>query len=153
MEFEGQVRKKRVALELGGNAAVILHSDWRGSDVTRCCLGRGGQPGLRWGVWVCGPELHQRSRPGVCYLGRLQTLHLEGGTRAQKNGAPAIPADEATEIGPGDSGLWIGPDRGLREGGCWLRARNWWIGAAEYGSVLEPTILTGTKPGMKVGLD
>ena len=135
--------KKRVVLELGGNAALILHSDWRDLDAvaTRVVQGAFG---------YAGQSCISVQR---VYVERsiFQTFVWKVVDRAAKM-VRGNPADEATEVGPiirpSDADrieLWVkeavAAGAKLIEGG----------GRDEHSrSLLEPTILTGTKPGMKV---
>ena len=143
--------RKRVALELGGNAAMILHSDWRGADtdqdqaldavalrVAHGAFGYAGQSCISvQRVYVERPI--------------FQTFLWKLVDRAVKM-VRGNPADEATEIGPvirpADADRiegWVkeamGAGAKLVEGGDRDAASK---------SLLQPTILTGTKPGMKV---
>ena len=132
--------RKRVLLELGGNAALIVHGDWPNLDeaaarTAHAAFGYGGQSCISvqrvfvdrsifqtfvWKVVDCAAKL-----------------------------APGGPADEATDICP-----LIRPADAERvekwmkeavEAGAKLVA-----GGERNGSVVTPTILTGTKAGMKV---
>jgi hypothetical protein len=76
--------KKRVALELGGNAAMILHSDLGTWIWTHA--GCRGEPRGAWSVWLCGAELHQRAA-GVCGAADLSDVFLEAGGAGAEDGA------------------------------------------------------------------
>ena len=132
--------RKRVALELGGNAAMILHSDWRDLDgvaqrVAHGAFGYAGQSCISvQRVYV------ERSI--------FQTFLWKVVERAEKM-VRGNPADEATEIGPvirpADAERifnWVA--EALQAGAKLVE------GGGRTGSMMEPTVLTGTKPGMKV---
>jgi acyl-CoA reductase-like NAD-dependent aldehyde dehydrogenase len=132
--------RKRVALELGGNAAMILHSDWHDLDAVAMRVAHGG-------FGYAGQSCISVQR---VYVERpiFQNFLWKLVDRAAKM-VRGNPAEEATEIGPlirpADADRiesWVqeAVDAGAKlvEGG------------EREGSVLKPTILTGTKPGMKV---
>jgi acyl-CoA reductase-like NAD-dependent aldehyde dehydrogenase len=132
--------KKRVALELGGNAAIILHSDWKDLDTVamRTAFGAFGYAGQS----CISVQRVYVERP------IFQTFLWKVVDRASKM-VRGNPADEATEVGPvirpSDAErieAWV---KEAVEGGAKLVE-----GGGRDGSVLEPTILSGTKPGMKV---
>ncbi len=139
-ELKAHSGRKRVVLELGGNAALIVHSDWPNLDeaavrTVHAAFGYGGQSCISvqrvfvdraifqtfvWKVVDCAAKL------------------ASGG-----------PADEATELCPlvrqSDAErveAWI---REAVEAGAKLVA-----GGERNGSVITPAVLTGTKAGMKV---
>ena len=149
--LKAKAGKKRVALELGGNAAMILHSDWRGPDMDLDqTLDAVAQPRGAWGVWLCGAELHHRAA-GVCGAADFPDVFVEAGGSGGEDGARESSgrgdgdwaSDTAGGRGP-DRELGAGGDRCRREAGGGRRAGCWST------SLLQPTILTGTKPGMKV---
>jgi acyl-CoA reductase-like NAD-dependent aldehyde dehydrogenase len=131
--------KKKVVLELGGNAGVIVHKD---ADVAyaaeRCVAGGFGYAGQ-----TCISV--QRILVEQSVYGKFTDLFLAG-TKELKTGDPS---DEATDVGPL-----------IRESDA-IRAADWvqeavrggarlLCGGQRQGSILEPTVLTGTKPDMKV---
>jgi acyl-CoA reductase-like NAD-dependent aldehyde dehydrogenase len=131
--------KKKVVLELGGNAAVIVHSD---ADIAyaadRCVAGGFGYAGQ-----TCISV--QRILVEQSIYGKFTELLLEG-VRKLKLGDPL---DESTDVGPL-----------IRESDA-IRAAEWVQEAVRGGARLlcgghrhswsfEPTVLTGTKPDMKV---
>jgi len=144
--------KKRVALELGGNAAMILHSDWRGSDMdldqtldavaNRVAFGAFGYAGQS----CISVQRVYVERP------IFQTFIWKVVERAQKM-VRGNPADEATEIGPvirpSDAERIFNWVAEALEAGAKLVE-----GGGRTGSMVEPTVLTGTisksGPGMKV---
>jgi acyl-CoA reductase-like NAD-dependent aldehyde dehydrogenase len=131
--------KKKVVLELGGNAAVIVHSD---ADLAyaadRCVVG-----GFSYAGQTCISVQRILVERSVC--GKFTDLLLEG-VKKLKTGDPL---DDTTDLGPL-----------IRESDA-VRASEWiqeavhggarlLCGGQRRGSVLEPTVLTGTRPEMKV---
>ena len=131
--------KKKVALELGGNGGVIVHSD---ADLAyaadRCVVG-----GFSYAGQSCISVQRIVVERSVC--ARFTELLLEGVKRL-KTGDPL---DESTDLGPL-----------IRESDA-IRASDWvqeaisggarlLCGGERRGPVLEPTVLTGTRPEMKV---
>jgi acyl-CoA reductase-like NAD-dependent aldehyde dehydrogenase len=139
-ELKTHSGRKRVLLELGGNAALIVHSDWHDLDAaalrtTHAAFGFAGQS------CIAVQRVFVQRAIFQTFLWKVveHTARLVAGD----------PADEATEVGP-----LIRPSEAARveawikeavEGGAKLVA-----GGERRGSVLTPVILTGTKPGMKV---
>jgi acyl-CoA reductase-like NAD-dependent aldehyde dehydrogenase len=139
-ELKAHSGRKRVLLELGGNAALIVHGDWKDLDeaasrTARAAFGYAGQSCISvQRVFV------ERSI--------FQTFLWKVVEHAAKL-VVGNPAEEATEVGPlirlSDAERvesWI---KEALEGGAKLVA-----GSERRGSMITPTILTGTKPGMKV---
>jgi acyl-CoA reductase-like NAD-dependent aldehyde dehydrogenase len=131
--------KKKVILELGGNAGVIIHSD---ADVEyaaeRCVAGGFGYAGQ-----TCISV--QRVLVQQSVYGKFIDLFLAG----VKNLQTGDPMDESTDVGPliresdaQRAADWI--QESARGGARVL------CGGNRKGSMLEPTVLTGTKPDMKV---
>jgi acyl-CoA reductase-like NAD-dependent aldehyde dehydrogenase len=131
--------KKKVVLELGGNAGVIVHSD---ADLAyaaeRCVAGGFGYAGQ-----TCISV--QRILVERSVYGKFTDLFLTG-VKELKVGDPL---DESTDVGPlireSDairSADWV--QEAVRGGARLL------CGGNRRGSVFEPTVLTGTKPEMKV---
>lgn len=132
--------RKRVLLELGGNAALIVHADWPSLDeaamrTTNTAFGYAGQSCVSvQRVFVDRPIFQT-------YLWKI----VDCAAKLPAGGA----TDETTEVGPLIRQIdaervdaWI---KEAVEGGAKLVA-----GGERNGSVITPTILTGTKPGMKV---
>jgi acyl-CoA reductase-like NAD-dependent aldehyde dehydrogenase len=134
--------KKKVVLELGGNAGVIVHSD---ADVSyaaeRCVAGGFGYAGQ-----TCISV--QRILVEQSVYGKFMDYLLEG-VKALKVGDPL---EESTDVGPL-----------IRESDA-MRAADWvqeavkggarlLTGGHRKGPILEPTVLTGTKPEMKVNCE
>src|SRR6478609_2725413 len=131
--------KKKVVLELGGNAGVIVHSD---ADLAyaadRCVVG-----GFSYAGQTCISV--QRILVERSAFARF-TEHLLEGVKKLKTGDPL---DDSTDLGPL-----------IRESDA-VRASDWiqeavrggarlLCGGQRQGQVLEPTVLTGTRPEMKV---
>src|SRR6266852_1028194 len=131
--------KKKVVLELGGNAGVIVHSD---ADLVyaadRCVMG-----GFSYAGQTCISVQRILVERSVC--GKFTDLLLEG-VKKLKTGDPL---DDSTDLGPlireSDAvraSDWI--QEALRGGARLL------CGGQRQGPTLEPTVLTGTRPDMKV---
>src|SRR3982751_4007422 len=138
-EIKRRAGKKKVVLELGGNAGVIVHSDtdlaWAAE---RCVTG-----GFSYAGQTCisVPRiLVERSA-----VKKYNDLLLEAVSRLQVGD----PMEESTDWGPL-----------IRESNA-IRASEWvqeavqggatlLCGGKRHGSMLEPTVLTGTRPDMKV---
>ena len=139
-ELKAHSGRKRVLLELGGNAALILHGDWPDLDeaalrTAHAAFGFAGQS------CVSVQRVFVERRVFQSFLWKLVDI-------ASKL-VPGDPADEATEIGP-----LVSPSEAERieswikeavQGGAKLVA-----GGERKGAVLSPAILTATQPGMKI---
>ena len=138
-DIKRRAGKKKVALELGGNAGAIVHSD---ADVAyaaeRCIAGGFGYAGQ-----TCISV--QRILVEHSVYGQFTNLLVEG-VKKLKTGDPM---DESTDLGPL-----------IRESDA-IRVTNWveeavrsgarlLCGGGRRGSIVEPTVLTGTKSDMKV---
>ncbi len=131
--------KKKVVLELGGNAGVIVHSD---ADLAyaadRCVVG-----GFSYAGQTCISV--QRILVERSAFAKFTDFLLEG-VKKLKTGDPL---DESSDLGPlireSDAvraSDWI--QEAVRAGARLL------CGGQRRGPVLEPTVLTGTRPEMKV---
>jgi len=131
--------KKKVILELGGNAGVIIHND---ADIEyaaeRCVAGAFGYAGQ-----TCISV--QRILVQQSVYGKFTDLFLAG-VKSLQTGDPL---DESTDVGPliretdaQRAADWI--HEAIRGGARVL------CGGNRKGSIVEPTVLTGTKPEMKV---
>jgi acyl-CoA reductase-like NAD-dependent aldehyde dehydrogenase len=138
-DIKRRAGKKKVALELGGNAGVIVHSD---ADLAyaaeRCTSGGFGYAGQ-----TCISV--QRILIEQSVYGKFTDLFVEGVKRL-KTGDPMV---ESTDVGPlireSDAirvTQWV--EEAVRSGARLL------CGGGRHGSIVEPTVLTGTKPDMKV---
>ena len=137
--LKGKSGKKKVALELGGNAGVIVHSDWAVDEAaSRCVVG---------GFAYAGQTCISVQRIFVQRSVEDQFLRkLIEGVQKLKSGDPL---DAATDVGPmitedaaRRAASWI--DEAVRSGAKVV------TGGKRNGSFLEPTILTHTRPDMKV---
>ena len=132
--------KKKVVLELGGNAGVIVDKtadlDWA---VKRCLVG---------GVRVRRPGLHQRPA-GVHPRGRLGRVHASGSSPAPGRSRSATRSTRRPT-----SGRWstrpppAGPSAGSTRRSPWA-ARSCAGGKAD-GTFFPPTILTDVPPTAQV---
>src|SRR5271156_6638424 len=138
-EIKRRAGKKKVVLELGGNAGVIVHSD---ADLSyaadRCVAG-----GFAYAGQTCISV--QRVLVEHTVYGRFTDFLVEG-VKKLKTGDPM---QESTDVGPL-----------IRESDA-IRVTNWveeavhsgarlLCGGRRRGSMVDPIVLTGTKPEMKV---
>src|ERR1700687_5147239 len=138
-DIKRRAGKKKVALELRGNAAVIVHSDADvGYAAERCVSG-----GFAYAGQTCISV--QRILVEQSVYGKFTDLFVEG-VKKLKLGDPL---DESTDVGPlireSDAirtVTWI--DEAVRAGARVL------CGLGRKNLIVEPTVLTGTKPDMKV---
>jgi acyl-CoA reductase-like NAD-dependent aldehyde dehydrogenase len=132
--------RKRVVLELGGNAALIVHGDW--TDLDEAAL-KTAHAAFAYAGQSCisVQRVFVERRIFQTFLWKLADVagkFLVGD-----------PADEATDVGPmirlSDAErveAWV---KEAIEGGAKMVA-----GSERKGSLVYPAILTGTKPGMKL---
>jgi acyl-CoA reductase-like NAD-dependent aldehyde dehydrogenase len=131
--------KKKVILELGGNAGVIIHSD---TDLEyaaeRCVAGGFGYAGQ-----TCISV--QRILVQQSVYGKFTDLFLAG-VKTLRTGDPL---EESTDVGPlireSDAQRAIDWIHEAVRGGARVLC-----GGSRKGTIVEPTVLTGTKPDMKV---
>ena len=138
-DIKQRAGKKKVLLELGGNGAVIVHSD---ADLAyaadRCVAG-----GFAYAGQTCISVQRILVERTVC--GKFTELLLAG-VGELKIGDPL---EETTDLGPlireSDAiraQQWV--DEAVRGGARLL------CGGQRHGSTVEPTVLTGTRKDMKV---
>src|ERR1700693_900278 len=138
-DIKRRAGKKKVVLELGGNAGAIVHSD---ADLNyaaeRCVSG-----GFAYAGQTCISV--QRILVEQSVYGKFTDLLVEG-VEKLKTGDPM---QESTDLGPliRESDAirvvnWV--EEAVRSGARLL------CGGGRKGSVVDPTVLTGTKPEMKV---
>jgi acyl-CoA reductase-like NAD-dependent aldehyde dehydrogenase len=131
--------KKKVLLELGGNAGVIVHKD---ADLAYAAE-RSVAGGFGYAGQTCISV--QRILVEHSVYGKFTDLFMAG----VKTLNVGDPMEDATDVGPL-----------IRESDA-VRAADWvqeavrggarlLCGGTRKGSILEPTVLTGTKPDMKV---
>jgi len=138
-DIKRRAGKKKVVLELGGNAAVIVHSDADlGYAAERCVTGGFGYAGQ-----TCISV--QRILVEHSVYGKFTDLFVEG-VKQLKTGDPL---DESTDVGPlirnSDAvrtTAWV--EDAVSAGARLL------CGGRRHGQIVEPTVLTGTQPEMKV---
>ena len=138
-DIKRRAGKKKVVLELGGNAGVIVHGDtdlaWAAD---RCVSG-----GFSYAGQTCISV--QRILVERQAFAKFRDLLLAGVSKLKIGD----PMDDTTDLGPM-----------IRESDA-IRAEEWVTAAVQdgatllcggkrRGSVLEPTVLTGTRPDMKV---
>jgi len=138
-DIKRRAGKKKVVLELGGNAGVIVHSDadlaWAAE---RCVTG-----GFSYAGQTCiSVQRILVERPAFTKFRDL----LIAGVSKLKAGDPM---DDTTDLGPlireSDAiraTQWV--QEAVQDGATLL------CGGKRRGSVMEPTVLTGTRPDMKV---
>ena len=138
-DIKRRAGKKKVVLELGGNAPVIVHHD---ADLQyaadRCVTG-----GFAYAGQTCISV--QRILVEHSVYGKFTDLFVEG-VKKLKTGDPL---DESTDVGPlireSDAirvTTWI--DEAVHAGARLL------CGGSRHNHVVEPAVLTGTNPEMKV---
>ncbi len=139
-ELKAHSGRKRVLLELGGNAALIVHGDWPDLDeaamrTAHAAFGFAGQS------CISAQRVFVERRIFQSFLWKLVEI---AGKLVSGN-----PSDEATEVGPlvrlseaERIEAWI---KDAVKGGAKLVA-----GGERKGSLIEPAILTATQPGMKI---
>ena len=138
-DIKRRAGKKKVVLELGGNAGVIVHGDadlaWAAE---RCVTG-----GFSYAGQTCISV--QRILIERSAFTKFRDLLLTGVSKLKVGD----PMDDTTDLGPL-----------IRESDA-VRASQWateavqdgatlLCGGKRHGSILEPTVLTGTRPDMKV---
>ena len=138
-QIKANAGKKKVVLELGGNAGVIVHSD---ADLEfaaeRCASG-----GFSYAGQTCISVQRIIVERSVC--GKFTQLLLNAVSKLKMGD----PLDDSVDLGPM-----------IRESDA-IRAYDWvqeavrggarlLVGGKRTGSMLEPTVLTGTRPEMKV---
>ena len=134
--------KKKVILEMGGNAGVIVHGD---TDIDyaaeRCVMG-----GFSYAGQSCISV--QRILVERSVYGRFTELLLA----AVANLQTGDPLDESTDVGPlireADAARALDWVQEAVRGGARLLC-----GGSKRGSLLQPTVLTGTRPEMRVNCE
>jgi len=138
-DIKRRAGKKKVVLELGGNAGVIVHSDadlaWAAE---RCVTG-----GFSYAGQTCiSVQRILVERPAFT---KFRDLLIAGMSKLKAGD----PMDDTTDLGPlireSDAiraTQWV--QEAVQDGATLL------CGGKRRGSVMEPTVLTGTRPDMKV---
>ncbi len=139
-DLKARSGRKRVLLELGGNAALVVHSDWK--DLDDAAL-RTAHAAFNYAGQSCISVQRVFVERGI-----FQTFLWKVVDHAAKL-ATGDPSNEATDVGPlirlseaERVEAWV---KEAVEGGAKLV-----VGGERTGPVVTPAILTGTKPGMKV---
>jgi acyl-CoA reductase-like NAD-dependent aldehyde dehydrogenase len=139
-ELKAHSGRKRVVLELGGNAALVVHSDWKNLDEAASRTAHGA-------FGFAGQSCVSVQRVFV-ERNIFQTFVWKVVEAAEKM-VIGDPSNEATEVGPmirlSDAErveAWV---KEAVVGGAKLVS-----GGERKGSTVAPTILTATKAGMKV---
>jgi acyl-CoA reductase-like NAD-dependent aldehyde dehydrogenase len=139
-DLKARSGRKRVLLELGGNAALILHSDWPDLDdaahrIAHAAFGFAGQS------CISVQRIFIERRIFQTFTWKLVEIagHMATGD----------PSLEATEIGP----LVRAAEAARVE--SWIKeavaaGAKLVTGGERTGSVIAPAILTATQPGMKI---
>jgi acyl-CoA reductase-like NAD-dependent aldehyde dehydrogenase len=138
-KIKNNAGKKKVVLELGGNAGVIVHSD---ADLEfaaeRCAVG-----GFSYAGQTCISV--QRILVERSVFGKFVELLLNGVSKLKQGD----PLDDSVDLGPmireSDAERaydWV--QEAVRGGARVL------VGGKRNGVMFEPTVLTGTRPEMKV---
>lgn len=139
-ELKAQAKKKRVLLELGGNAAMIVASDWRDLDGAAQTVVKGGF-GYSGQSCISVQRVYvQKSifKPFVDTLLRLvEKLRIGDPALEETDVGPLIRESDAERVE-----RWI--DEAVH-GGATLLA-----GGKRTGSLISPTVLTGTHSPMQV---
>jgi acyl-CoA reductase-like NAD-dependent aldehyde dehydrogenase len=138
-DIKRRAGKKKVALELGGNAGVIVHSDADLPWAAERCVGGG----FGYAGQTCiSVQRILVERPAFA---KFRDLLLDGVSKLKVGD----PLDESTDLGPlireSDAiraAEWV--QEAVREGATLL------CGGRRQGSILEPTVLTGTRAEMSV---
>jgi len=138
-ELKNRAGKKKVVLELGGNAGVIVHGDtdlaWAAERSAAGGFGYAGQTCISvQRILVERPAFRKFTDLLLAEVNKLQV---------------GDPLDDATDVGPliRESDAirateWV--EEALEDGATLLS------GGRRHGLVMEPTVLTGTRPDMKV---
>jgi acyl-CoA reductase-like NAD-dependent aldehyde dehydrogenase len=137
--LKAKAGKKKVALELGGNAGVIVHSDWNLDDAARRCI----QGGFAYAGQACisVQRIFVQRHVEQEFLAKLVA-----GVEKLKVGEPL---DETTDVGP------MINEEAARRAAAWIEeavasGAKVVTGGTRRGPFLQPTVLTHTKPEMKV---
>jgi acyl-CoA reductase-like NAD-dependent aldehyde dehydrogenase len=131
--------RKRVVLELGGNAGVLIHCD---ADLKlaaeRCAVGGfayAGQTCISVQRILVHEDVKQKFLDG--FLGRVRALQMGDPMDAATDVGPMVSLDHARRIE-----TWV---QEALSGGARLLA-----GGRRQGSFYQPTVLTATRPEMRV---
>jgi acyl-CoA reductase-like NAD-dependent aldehyde dehydrogenase len=134
--------KKKVLLELGGNAGVIVHSDWDSEDAARRCVAGGFSYAGQSCISV--QRIYVQRNVHETFLSALVA-----GVKKLKTGDPL---DDATDVGPMIS------EAAARRAATWIEeavaaGARIEAGGKRHGSIIEPTVLRDTRREMKVSCE
>jgi len=139
-ELKAHSSRKRVLLELGGNAALIVHSDWRDLDdaalrTAHAAFGYAGQSCISVQRVFVDKSIFQTF---LWKLVECAAKMVAGDpSKDETDVGPLVRLSEAERVE-----AWI---REAADGGARLIA-----GGERNGSLITPAILTGTKSSMKI---
>lgn len=137
--IKSQVGYKRVTLELGGNAGVIIHND---ADLdfasTRCVIGGFSYAGQSC-ISVQRIFVHENiyERFMTLFLGKVKSLKYGNPANEETDVGPMIHPDENERVS-----LWI--DDAVKNGAKIL------TGGKQEGTVFQPTVLTDVQPNLQI---
>lgn len=141
-ELKKRAGKKRVTLELGGNGSVIIHGDADlGYAAERCTLGGFSYAGQTC-ISVQRVFVERRAMENflAAFVPRVKKLKL------------GDPLGDATDVGPMIS------EAAARRAETWIEeavtaGAKLHCGGKRQGSMLEPAVLTGTRPEQRVNCE
>jgi acyl-CoA reductase-like NAD-dependent aldehyde dehydrogenase len=141
-ELKRKAGKKRVTLELGGNAGVIVHHDADLAYAAERCV----QGGFAYAGQVCIAVQRIFVQRNV-----WEKFLAEFVPRAQKLKV-GDPLEETTDVGPMIS------EAAARRAAEWVEeavaaGAKIMCGGNRHGALLEPTVLTSTAPGQRVNCE
>ena len=139
LKLKAMAGMKKVTLELGGNAAVIIHSD---ADIDfaakRCAIGAFSYAGQ---ICISVQRIYAHEDIYAKFMDKFLA-----NVRNLKSGDPM---DESTNIGPMiDEGVAKRTEEWLKE--AVKDGAKVLLGGKRNGNFFEPTVLTNIKPSMKV---
>ncbi len=138
-QLKSKAGKKRVTLELGGNAAVIIHSDADLAHAAHRCVAGGFSYAGQTCISVQRILVHQPAFEKFTglLLDGVSKLKLGDPMEEDTDVPPLIREQDAVRVSE-----WI--EEALKGGARLL------CGGARKGSLVEPAVLTGTSPSMRV---
>lgn len=137
--LKAKAGKKKVVLELGGNAAVIVHSDADADEAARRCVAGGFSYAGQSCISV------QRILVQQSLLARFTDALLAGVSKLMIGD----PLDESTDVGP------MIDEAAARRGAAWIEeavagGARLLCGGVRRGAFLDPAVLTNVRHDMKV---
>jgi len=140
--LKGEVPRKKVTLELGGNAAVVVHDDADVEAAVRRCV----QGGFGYAGQSCISVQRVYLHEGIA------EKFLTGFVEGVRNLQVGDPLDERTDVGPmidreaaERAEAWVA--EAVRAGAKVL------AGGGRDGSLMQPTVLTDVAAGLKVACE